>query len=111
MKKILPISSLARKHQSSSHELDFWFLGIAVFISMFGLLMVYDASQFEAYQSFADKYYFVRQQSISLILGIGALVFFTFFDYHRWKKFANIFLFIALLLLILVFIPGLGKIG
>ena len=51
----LPISSLARKHQSSSHKLDFWFLGIAMFISLFGLLMVYDASQFEAYQSFADK--------------------------------------------------------
>lgn len=90
------------------HKLDFWLLICVIFLSLFGLLMVYDASQFEAFQSFNDKYYFARQQSISFVVGIAALIFFSLFNFHNLKNIANIFLFFSLFLLVLVFIPSLG---
>lgn len=118
MKKILALHKQLSKKQFQDnrnpklkvqkHKPDFLFLICVIFLSLFGLLMVYDASQFSAFQTFNDKYYFARQQSISLVVGMCALAFFTLFNYHNLKKIANIFLFFSLLLLILVFIPNLG---
>lgn len=108
MKKISLLNKPVRKSQEINHKLDLLFLICVICLSLFGLLMVYDASQFEAFQLFNDKYYFVRQQSISLIAGIIALTFFSFLNYHNLKKIAHIFLFFSLFLLILVFIPNLG---
>lgn len=118
MKKILSLNKVVSKNKFletkvprivvQKHKLDLLFLICVILLSLFGLLMIYDASQFEAFQSFNDKYYFARQQSISFILGIIALIFFSLFNYHNLKKFANFFLFFSLLLLILVFIPNLG---
>lgn len=105
--KNLP-SHKAPKLMLQTHGLDFILLGSALSLTLLGLLMVYDASQFEAFQTLGDKYYYIKQQTISFILGLVFLGFFSIFDYHKLSKFANIFLILALVLLILVFIPGLG---
>lgn len=96
------------KMSPQKHEIDFIFLSIVVVLSLFGLLMVYDASQFEAFQEFGDKLYFFKQQIIWLLMGFTGLTFFSFFDYHRLQKIALPFFLFSLLLLFLVFIPGLG---
>lgn len=91
-----------------SKGMDMLLLGGAVFLVLFGLLMVYDASQFEAFQEFGDKFYFFRQQVISAVLGIGVLGFCTFFDYHRFQKLAWPAFLSAFLLLLMVYLPGFG---
>lgn len=93
---------------SQGHRADLVLLGSVLVLALFGLLMVYDASQFEAFQSFGDKYYFIKQQTLSFILGLFSLVFFSLLDYHRLQKIALLGLLSSLLLLLLVFIPGLG---
>lgn len=93
---------------TQTHSLDLVLLVSIVILSLFGLLMVYDASQFEAFQSFGNKYYYIKQQVFSFIIGLVFLGFFSFFDYHKLRKIAlPIFLF-SLFLLLLVFVPGLG---
>lgn len=89
-------------------RIDFILLVSVILISLFGLLMVYDASQFEAFQDFGDKYYYIKQQVISVIVGFGALGFMFFFDYHKLQKLALPAFLITLVLLLLVFVPGLG---
>lgn len=91
-----------------AHKIDFILLGAVLFLSALGLLMVYDASQFEAFQDFHDKYYFIKQQSVWVVLGFLALGFFSFFDYHHLKRLAIPFFLFSLFLVLLVFIPGLG---
>lgn len=93
---------------AQSHKIDLALLGVVFFLSMVGLLMVYDASQFEAFHDFHDKYYFIKQQIIWVILGLISLGFFSFFDYHHLRKIALPFFLFSFFLLILVFIPGFG---
>ncbi|MFH0937010.1 MAG: putative lipid II flippase FtsW [Candidatus Daviesbacteria bacterium] len=93
---------------AQSQGTDLILLGTVVFLSLFGLLMVYDASQFEAFQSFGDKYYYIKQQSISFILGMLLLGFCSLFNYHYLQKLAVPILVVSLVLLLFVFIPGLG---
>ncbi len=93
---------------SQGKGLDFMLLFGVVLLCGFGLLMVYDASQFEAFKDLGDKYYFIKQQIMWVVLGFISLWFCSIFDYHRWMKYGTLFFIFSLVLLFLVFIPGLG---
>lgn len=107
MKKLLSRFPQA-KTSVQSHGLDLPLLGIIALLSIFGLLMVYDASPAEAFNEFGDKFYYIRQQSISALIGFGLLGFFSVFSYRRLEKLAVPMLFVSIVLLLLVFVPGLG---
>jgi len=93
---------------TQTHQLDLRLLSGVILLSLFGLLMVYNVSSFKAFQDFNDKYYFIRQQSISVLLGFLLLGFFSVFDYHNLRKISFVFFIFSLALLFLVFVPGLG---
>jgi cell division protein FtsW len=79
-----------------------------IVLLIFGLIMVYDSSQFEAFTQFGDKYYYIRTQLISAVIGFFLLCFFTIFDYRRLEKIAVYFFIFSCILLVLVFVPGFG---
>lgn len=89
-------------------RIDFTFIIIVIILTFFGLLMVYDASSFIAFRDFADKYHYIKEQSLWIIIGFIFLIFFTFFDYHRFYNLSIPILSLALILLVLVFVPGVG---
>lgn len=89
-------------------RIDISLLFFVVLITLFGLFMIYDASSFVAFRDFSDKYHYIRDQSFWVILGFIALTFFSFFDYHRLYILSLPILFTALILLVLVFVPGIG---
>jgi cell division protein FtsW len=89
-------------------KIDISLLISIIFLTLFGLFMIYDASSFVAFRDFADKYHYVKDQFLWILLGFGAMTFFSFFDYHRLYSLAFPILCLALVLLILVFIPGIG---
>ncbi len=106
--KISSSAYTAPRTTSQNRKLDFTLLGTVILLVTFGLLMVYDASQFEAFRDLGDKYYFFKSQVMWVILGFLSLGFFSFFDYHRLQRFALPLMGVSLFLLFLVFIPGLG---
>ena len=89
-------------------KIDISLLISVIFLAFFGLFMIYDASSFVAFRDFGDKYHYIKDQLVWLMLGFSALTFFSFFDYHRLYSLALPILIVALVLLILVFIPGVG---
>ncbi len=93
---------------SQHHRADLVFLGVVIFLSLFGLLMVYDSSQVEAYQKFSDSYHFFKSQALWMVLGFLGLAIFSFIDYHILQKFSLIAFAGSVVLLLLVFVPGLG---
>lgn len=79
-----------------------------VFLTLFGLFMIYDVSSFVAFRDFGDKYHYVKDQFLWIILGFISLGVFSFFDYHKLFNLALPILVVGILLLIMVFVPGLG---
>ena len=80
----------------------------AIILTLFGLLMIYDASSYVAFKDFADKYHYIKDQIIWVLLGFSGLGFFYFFDYRKLYNFALPILICSSWLLILVFVPGIG---
>ncbi len=83
-------------------------LVLVLSLCFWGLLMIYDASSVSALNDFGDKLYYVKEQIKWLILGSIGLVIGAFIDYKYWRKIGIVFLVITIILLCLVFIPGLG---
>ncbi len=96
------------KFQSNENSPDRGLIITIGVIIVFGLIMLSSASSVIAYVDKADSYYYFKHQLIGLSLGLLAFWFFSYFDYHRLKKYAFGFLIFSVVLLILVFIPGLG---
>lgn len=78
-------------------------------ITLFGLLMVYDASIVEANRLFNDKYHFLTQQSLWALLGFIGLLVLSRLPLAWLSKLAFPALVLNLILLIAVLIPGLGQ--
>nr|MBI5456034.1 putative lipid II flippase FtsW [Candidatus Levybacteria bacterium] len=89
-------------------KIDLFLFFAVAFLTFFGLFMLYDASSFVAFRDFIDKYHYVKEQVFWMFLGFAALFLFSKFDYHKFYNLAIPILIGAVLLLVLVFIPGIG---
>lgn len=79
-----------------------------VVLSLFGILMVYDSSVAIAIRDFGNQYYYLRDQIKWLVAGFAALTLFSFINYHQWYKIALPMLLGTIVLLLAVFLPGIG---
>ena len=70
--------------------------------------MVYSASGIKALDALDDPRYYLVQQSAWVAIGLLALLVVARIDYHRYRTIALPALVIAVLLLVIVLIPGLG---
>lgn len=89
-------------------KLDVFLFLSVILLTLFGLLMIYDASSFSAFRDFGDKYYYIKNQFVWVVLGFVGLGFFSVFDYHKFYTLAFPLLIAAIAMLMLVFVPGIG---
>lgn len=81
---------------------------LVIGLAGFGCLMVYSASYYSAQYHYGNQYFFLFKQIMGVVLGIFAMIFFSLVDYHILKKYKNLIIIVAIVLLVLVFVPGLG---
>ncbi len=87
------------------------FVALAFLVTVFnllGLVMVMSASSVVARDEYGSAWYFVLRQAGWAAAGVVALVVVARIDYHRWRRLAGPFLVVALVMLGLVLVPGVG---
>ena len=97
-----------RLRKVSTGKFDIVLFSIVTALTLFGLMMIFNSSSVMAYNLFGDKYGFIKDQVMWCILGFTALFAAYKFDYHRLYNLALPLLITAIVLLILVFVPGIG---
>lgn len=95
--------SIARAHRP-----DYAFFLLVAVLAMFGLLMVLSAGQVQSYQLKGNGYHYFLQQVEALGIGLIGFYLAQRVRYDWWKKLALPLLLIAVALLVLVFVPGIG---
>lgn len=95
------------KDKNLSFEAKFMFV-LVLFLSLFGILMVYSASAYSAKTYYNNAEYFLIKQAVGVFVGIIFLVFMANFDYKKLQKLKWPLLILGIVLLILVFVPGIG---
>ena len=106
-----PSVSKIQPTKSSKVKGDLFIPVLTVLLACFGVLAVYSASYYTAQTQYGDSWYFVKKQLIGLIGGVIAIFVCGRFDYRKLKgKKARWFsLILPIVLLLLVFVPGVGK--
>ena len=82
----------------------------AILLSVFGIVMIYSASSIWSVYKFDDAFYYVKHQGFFFVIGIVLVLFLSKIDYKFYYKSSNKIILVCLILLILVLIPGIGKI-
>ena len=77
-------------------------------MAIFGLMMVYSASWYNSTVYFGTRWHFFNNQLIGFVLGLILMTGAYMFDYRAYKKWYIAAYVAGLVLLILVFVPGIG---
>ncbi|MGN1311671.1 MAG: stage V sporulation protein E [Bacilli bacterium] len=81
-----------------------------VLLSLFGLIMIYSASNVWSEYKFNDPYKYLKSQGLFLIISYIALFIISKVPYMEYKKKANVIFLVCVILLVLVLIPGVGSV-
>ena len=88
---------------------DYTYLAIVSAIAVFGMMMLASASAPVGYARFSDSYYFVIHQLVfGFLPGLAGMIVFSRIPYTFWKRHAWNLLLISIVLLVIVFIPGIS---
>lgn len=81
---------------------------VTAMLILFGVLMVYSAGSYTAERIYGTKFYYVYKQLTGVALGAAAMFLFSRIDYHVLHKLRYVILAVSVILLAIVFIPGVG---
>ncbi len=82
---------------------------LTVLIAAFGVLMVYSASSYTAEATYGDAFFFAKKQLLGFVLGTVGMIAVSFFPYTKLQKLKWAALGVSVVLLAVLFIPGVGK--
>lgn len=86
-----------------------WVLAfLIVVLSLFGVIMVYSASCYYAKKNYNNEYFFLIKQVIGFVLGLASMIVISRLNYNKLNSIGLVALIVGYVLLVLVFIPGLG---
>jgi len=88
---------------------DFLFALTVFGLIFFGIVMISSSSVVISMERFGHNYFYVVRQVVSLIFGLIAMFIAYNIDYRFWQKNSFWMMAVTLILLILVFVPSIGK--
>ncbi|MES9941126.1 MAG: putative lipid II flippase FtsW [Candidatus Thiodiazotropha sp. 6PLUC2] len=104
-----PQAQDARASRSPEPSLDWWLLGASALLLGFGLVMVASSSMTVGERLAGSPFFYVYRHLFAMLLGlIGAGLFFGV-PMEQWRKAGPMLVFLGIILLIIVLIPGVGK--
>ena len=101
----------AESRELAKGPIDLPFCLLVLLLTAIGLVLLLSASFPSAYYETKNNdpmHYFTRQ-GVFAIMGVAAMFFISKINYQRFRAFAKPLLFIAIILLVLVLIPGIGQ--
>jgi cell division protein FtsW len=90
-------------------RLDVWLIASALALALLGVVMVASASITMADQSLGEPFHYLVRQLVYLLAGIGVAAFFVAVPLRTWEALGPGLLGAALVLLVAVLIPGVGR--
>lgn len=96
--------------RQESKQYDFWLLFTALLLVAFGLVMVASSSMVISDKQFGYPFHYLMKQCVFLGMGLILAWVVTCIPVDVWRKYSVALLGIAILLLLIVLVPGLGRV-
>ena len=99
---------IKNKNRVKNLRFNFILFFLMLALIFVGCVFVYSASFYSSELFYGDKFFFLKKQILGIVFGLMGFFFFAFFDYKKLEKLKWVFLISSIILLILVFVPGIG---
>jgi cell division protein FtsW len=97
-----------KKPKTKSYPADFWITFSIVALTSIGVIMVFSASIYQSGVIYDDQYTIFLKQFVYALAGLVVMFGVSFVPYRIYKRYAVSLLIISFILLVLVFVPGIG---
>lgn len=81
---------------------------LPIILAIIGSFFVFEASSVRSFSSFGDSLYYFKLQLIWIAVGIGVMIFMSFFDYRKLYFLAFPLMLTTIIFLVLVLLPSIG---
>jgi cell division protein FtsW len=99
------------RRASTALPLDPWLLAAVLLLTGLGLVMVYSASAVTAEARVHDQFYYLKRQLVASGVGVALLLAFLKLGHRRLEPLAVPLLLAVVVALLLVLVPGIGKVA
>lgn len=93
---------------SKGKQLDFTLLFVVLVLLFIGLIALSSASSYYALTEFNDSSYYIVRQIAFAVVGIIGMLVISKIDYKKYLKFGYLIYGAGILLMLMVFVPGIG---
>lgn len=93
---------------SKGKQLDFTLLFVVLVLLFMGLIALSSASSYYALTEFNDSSYYIVRQIAFAVVGIIGMLVISKIDYKQYLKFGYLIYGVGILLMLMVFVPGIG---
>mgnify|MGYP003190092597 FL=1 len=87
---------------------DIALIAVVTVLVSAGMVFIYSASMYSAEKTYGDAFYLVKKQAVGAVLGIVAMFACSRIPLKFIRKFSFVLYIVSLVLLALVFVPGIG---
>nr|WP_296440076.1 putative peptidoglycan glycosyltransferase FtsW [uncultured Acetatifactor sp.] len=94
-----------KKKEQSEYFFDYSLLFIVLFLLGFGLVMIYSASSYEAFQEYEDTTFYMKRQLTAIVIGMVLMIIVSNIPYHFWERFALLGYIVSMALIPVVLTP------
>ncbi|MDJ0806485.1 MAG: putative lipid II flippase FtsW [Gammaproteobacteria bacterium] len=107
--RVRPQAVTGQTGASALPVIDYWLLSAALVLLSFGLVMVASSSMVVGDRIAGSPFFYVYRHLFAAGLGLlGAMICFSL-SMQQWNRLGPVLVFIGLILLLLVLLPGVGK--
>ena len=82
---------------------------VTTILMCIGIVMIYSASSYYAYEKFSDSAFYLKRHVLHCIFGVLIANLFLKHDYKKLKRFTRVFVILSIVGLILALLPGIGR--
>ena len=97
------------RHSGQVNPTDLFLFTAIILLVAFGLNILLASSSFMAREQFSDPYFFLKKQAFAAFVGFLGMLAMTQIDPEKYRHLVWPAYVITLVLLVLVFVPGIGK--
>lgn len=94
-----------KRKEQSEYFFDYSLLFIVLFLLGFGMIMIYSASSYEAFEEWGDAAYYLKKQAFAVVIGLVAMIIVANIPYRIWARFAGLGYVVSVVLILLVKTP------
>lgn len=93
---------------SKGKQLDFTLLFVVLVLLFIGLIALSSASSYYALTEFNNSSYYIVRQIAFAVVGVIGMLIISKIDYKKYIKFGYLIYGVGILLMLMVFVPGIG---